>query len=66
MLHASLSICQSLSLLVSIDGHPLWVYAADGGYVRPIKVETINVPIGERFQAFIKYVQFFLDGLALT
>lgn len=41
-------------LRISIDNHTLYTFAADGSYIRPIESEFIGVPIGERFQFFIK------------
>ncbi|CAE6433174.1 unnamed protein product [Rhizoctonia solani] len=41
-------------LRVSIDNHTLYTFAADGSYIRPIQSEFIGIPIGERFQFFIK------------
>lgn len=41
---------------VSIDNHTMWIYAADGQLVVPQEVDAVNVPIGERFQAFVKSV----------
>ncbi|KAF4986067.1 hypothetical protein FDECE_16145 [Fusarium decemcellulare] len=43
-----------LCSLVSIDGLPMWVYAVDGDYVVPQKVEAIPVSIGDRYSVFIK------------
>ena len=43
-----------ISALVSIDGHPMWVFAADGGYVRPRQVEAVPITNGERFSVFIQ------------
>ncbi|KAG8908305.1 hypothetical protein FRB99_007839, partial [Tulasnella sp. 403] len=39
---------------VSIDDHPLWVYAADGQYHDAQQVNVVNIPPGERFQVMIK------------
>ena len=48
---------QSLTVsTVSIDNHTMWIYAADGQLVVPQEVDAVNVPIGERFQAFVKSV----------
>jgi len=41
---------------VSIDNHKMWIYAADGQLVVPQEVDAVNVPLGERFQAFVKSV----------
>ncbi|KAK4700301.1 hypothetical protein P7C70_g5947, partial [Phenoliferia sp. Uapishka_3] len=40
--------------IVSIDEHPMWVYAADGSYIEPVEVEAISIPMGERYSVFIK------------
>ncbi|KAG8905874.1 hypothetical protein FRB99_008085 [Tulasnella sp. 403] len=40
--------------IVSIDDHPLWVYAADGQYHDVQKVDTIGVSTGDRYQVMIK------------
>ena len=34
----------------------MWIYAADGQMVIPQQVDAVNVPLGDRFQAFVKYV----------
>ncbi|KAG8958765.1 hypothetical protein FRC03_008840 [Tulasnella sp. 419] len=39
---------------VSIDGHPMWVYSADGQFHYPKEVDAVVLPPGERFQAMIK------------
>ncbi|KAG8905873.1 hypothetical protein FRB99_008084 [Tulasnella sp. 403] len=39
---------------VSIDDHPMWVYAADGQYHDVQKVDVLGIPIAERFQVMIK------------
>ena len=41
---------------VSIDNHKMWIYAADGQMVVPQQVDAVNIPLGNRFQAFVKYV----------
>ncbi|KAL2107026.1 hypothetical protein VUR80DRAFT_5801 [Thermomyces stellatus] len=43
-----------ISALVSIDGHPMWVFAEDGRYVRPRRVEAVPITNGERFSVFIQ------------
>ncbi|KAF2811395.1 laccase TilA [Mytilinidion resinicola] len=42
------------TLTVSIDEHPLWIYAVDGRYVEPILVEAITLENGERYSVFTK------------
>ncbi|KAH6980676.1 multicopper oxidase [Ilyonectria sp. MPI-CAGE-AT-0026] len=43
-----------LNSMVSIDGLAMWVYAVDGDYVVPQKVEAIPVNNGDRFSVLIK------------
>lgn len=38
----------SCSAQLTIDGHKLWVYAADGGYVEPVAVDVVPLNIGTR------------------
>lgn len=42
------------SLVVSIDEHPMWIYAADGRHIEPVMVDAILVPNGNRFAALVK------------
>jgi FtsP/CotA-like multicopper oxidase with cupredoxin domain len=42
------------SLGVSIDEHPMWIYAADGKHIRPVLVDVVQVPNGNRFSALVK------------
>ncbi|KDQ08359.1 hypothetical protein BOTBODRAFT_191846 [Botryobasidium botryosum FD-172 SS1] len=42
---------------VSVDGHKLYVYAADGQYHHPQIVDVVTIPIGERYQVMIKLDQ---------
>lgn len=44
-----------VELLVSIDSHKMWIYAVDGQLVVPQQVDAVQVPIGDRFQAFVRY-----------
>lgn len=45
----------SISTLVfSIDEHPLWVYAVDGHYIEPLKVDSLTVTNGERYSVFVQ------------
>ncbi|KAF8596637.1 laccase [Ceratobasidium sp. AG-I] len=44
-------------LRVAIDSHVLYVYAADGGYVRIKKATSITIPVGERYSFFVKLDQ---------
>jgi FtsP/CotA-like multicopper oxidase with cupredoxin domain len=43
-----------VTAMVSIDEHPMWVYAMDGDYVTPQKVHTIPVTNGDRYSVLIK------------
>lgn len=43
-----------ITATVSIDEHPMWVYAVDGGYVRPRRVEAVPITNGERFSVLIQ------------
>jgi FtsP/CotA-like multicopper oxidase with cupredoxin domain len=42
------------TLTVSIDEHPMWIYAADGRHIQPVMVHAISVPNGNRFSALVK------------
>ncbi|KAG8704056.1 hypothetical protein FRC08_002481 [Ceratobasidium sp. 394] len=44
-------------LRVSIDQHKLYFYAADGGYVNVQAATSVLIPIGERYQFFVKLDQ---------
>jgi hypothetical protein len=39
---------------VSIDEHPLWVYAVDGHYIEPLKVDVLTLANGERYSVFVQ------------
>jgi FtsP/CotA-like multicopper oxidase with cupredoxin domain len=39
---------------VSIDEHPMWIYAVDGQYIRPQLAHTFSLRNGERYSAMIK------------
>ena len=46
---------QSLAdIIVSLDGHSMWIYEVDGGYVEPRLVDTLSVYHGERYAAMIQ------------
>lgn len=38
----------------SIDEHPLWVYAVDGHYIEPVKVDVLTVANGDRYSVFVE------------
>lgn len=57
---ASINLISSAAintLEVSIDGHKLYVYAADGRYIIPQVVDAVTVPNGNRYTAFVKLDQ---------
>ncbi|RBR07904.1 uncharacterized protein FIESC28_10477 [Fusarium coffeatum] len=43
-----------VSGVFSIDGHDMWVYAMDGSYIEPQKVQAIPVTNGDRYSILIK------------
>ncbi|KAG8677471.1 hypothetical protein FPOAC1_003489 [Fusarium poae] len=43
-----------VSGVFSIDGHDMWVYAMDGSYIEPQKVQAIPVTNGDRYSIVIK------------
>ncbi|KAL8397958.1 hypothetical protein RB594_004612 [Gaeumannomyces avenae] len=43
-----------LTGIVSIDEHPMYVYAVDGGYIQPQLVQAISVANGDRYSVLIK------------
>ncbi|KAF3006914.1 hypothetical protein E8E13_011206 [Curvularia kusanoi] len=38
----------------SIDEHPLWVYAVDGHYIDPVRVDVLTVANGDRYSVFVE------------
>ncbi|KAF2465641.1 uncharacterized protein BDR25DRAFT_295302 [Lindgomyces ingoldianus] len=38
----------------SIDEHPMWIYAVDGHYIQPLKVDAISVANGDRYSVFVQ------------
>ncbi|KAF7548214.1 hypothetical protein G7Z17_g7212 [Cylindrodendrum hubeiense] len=40
--------------VVSIDEHDMWVYAMDGSYIEPQKVQAIVVANGDRYSVLVK------------
>ena len=42
------------SPVVSIDEHPMWVYAVDGNYIQPQLADTIFMYNGERYSAMVQ------------
>ncbi|CCO37899.1 Laccase-1 [Rhizoctonia solani AG-1 IB] len=52
------TFCGSVwDLRISIDQHKLYFYAADGGYVNIQTATSVLIPIGERYQFFVKLDQ---------
>ena len=49
---------QSLAdIIVSLDGHPMWIYEVDGSYVEPRMTHTLSVYHGERFAVMVRLNQ---------
>lgn len=44
-------------LSVAVDSHWMYVYAADGDYVKPQKVQNLQIGIGQRYSIFVKLDQ---------
>jgi len=42
-----------LTATVSIDEHDMWVYAMDGGYIEPQKVQAIDLNNGDRYSVLV-------------
>lgn len=42
------------TLEVSIDEHPMWIYATDGRHIEPTLVHAVSVPNGNRYSALVK------------
>jgi FtsP/CotA-like multicopper oxidase with cupredoxin domain len=42
------------TFVFSIDEHPLYVYAIDGRYVKPIKADALTITNGERYSIMVK------------
>lgn len=40
--------------MISIDEHDMWVYAVDGSYVKPQKVQAIPLSNGDRYQVLVQ------------
>lgn len=43
-----------LTATVSIDEHDMWVYAMDGGYIEPQKVQAIDLSNGDRYSVLVE------------
>ncbi|KUJ08107.1 laccase TilA [Mollisia scopiformis] len=44
-------------MVVSIDDHPMWLYAVDGRYVEPQKVDAITFSHGSRYAVMVQLSQ---------
>jgi FtsP/CotA-like multicopper oxidase with cupredoxin domain len=44
-------------LKFSIDGHKMYVFAADGNFHFPQEVDVVSIPIGERFEVLVRLDQ---------
>ncbi|KAL9620216.1 MAG: hypothetical protein Q9160_005225 [Pyrenula sp. 1 TL-2023] len=42
------------TLTVSIDKHPLWIYAVDGHYIQPQRVDAVQIFNGNRYSAMVQ------------
>ncbi|KAJ5764925.1 hypothetical protein N7520_004484 [Penicillium odoratum] len=42
-----------LHLMFSVDEHDMWVYAVDGRYIQPVRVNAINIPNATRYSILI-------------
>lgn len=45
------------ALEVSIDDHPMWIYAVDGRHIEPVQTDAVTVFNGDRYAAMIKLDQ---------
>ncbi|GME45389.1 putative multicopper oxidase [Neofusicoccum parvum] len=44
-------------LRISVDEHDMWIVAADGDFVKPKKVQAININMGERISVLVPLTQ---------
>jgi FtsP/CotA-like multicopper oxidase with cupredoxin domain len=49
-----ISALDFVSGVVAIDGHDMWVYAMDGSYIEPQKVQALTLANGERYSVLVK------------
>ncbi|KAJ5099871.1 hypothetical protein N7532_006872 [Penicillium argentinense] len=42
-----------LHLIFSVDEHDMWVYAIDGRYIEPVRVNAINLPNANRYSVLV-------------
>ncbi|MCJ1390149.1 hypothetical protein MMC18_003007 [Xylographa bjoerkii] len=52
-----ISAASSKAVVVSVDQHPMWVYAVDGVYIKPQLADTLFLYNGERYSAMVKLNQ---------
>ena len=43
--------------MFSIDEHPMWVYAIDGRYIEPMKINAVAITTGARYSVLVKLDQ---------
>ena len=65
-----ISAASEKALTVSIDQHPMWIYAVDGSYIIPQRADSFIMYNGERYSAMVKldqtpgdYTMRFANGL---
>lgn len=42
-----------LQLIFSVDEHDMWVYAIDGRYIQPVRVNAITIPNASRYSVLV-------------
>ncbi|MCJ1399074.1 hypothetical protein MMC11_002276 [Xylographa trunciseda] len=52
-----ISAASSKAVIVSVDQHPMWVYAVDGVYIKPQLADTLFLYNGERYSAMVRLNQ---------
>ena len=52
-----ISAASSKAVVVSVDQHPMWVYAVDGVYIKPQPADTLFLYNGERYSAMVRLNQ---------
>jgi FtsP/CotA-like multicopper oxidase with cupredoxin domain len=43
-----------LTIMFSIDSHPMYIYAVDGAFIEPIQVDAIPIQNGARFSVLVR------------
>ncbi|KAE8146905.1 multicopper oxidase-domain-containing protein [Aspergillus avenaceus] len=51
------SMASTSSLAFSIDKHPVYIYAIDGRYIEPLRVDALTIAIGTRYSILVKLDQ---------